>query len=535
MSTSLHWLESIEYAALAAAVAGTIYAVSSSTWLYAIVPLLVSSVLNIINRIRQAKGMEMRNRELAQRVNRDFQQQVESLQQEINQARSFSTALVKQTLATQKAELALAPAIPEEFQALEQKYDLQQQLMQTMQAHVAGVESSLKEVVELLETNAIPDRVDRIEQSYTSIAQQLGISGNDTATEIPPDSVDIAPLLDMISEDLISGDLISGDLISGDLISGDLSGDLWDRPTWKLAKTLNAHTDWVRCLSFTPSGEELVSGSFDKTISLWKIATGEKQYTLTEHAKGVFALAVSPDGRFLASGSWDESIKLWDLPQGQLLSNLNHHQASVRSLAISPDSKILYSGSFDRSIGVCTLPEGELIKKIQDQEPISAIAIDTDGKILASTGDDGTIHLWQPETGAAIASLTGNNHCICSMTFAPDAKSIAAGTVNGYTIIWDLHDLSTQKLLSPLQSIKAHSGQINSCIFSPDGKYLITGSVDGKAKVWYKGEGISFRDRSRSVLKGDPGRSVMSIAIAPDSQQVAVGGADGTIQIWRVE
>ena len=62
---------------------------------------------------------------------------------------------------------------------------------------------------------------------------------------------------------------------------------------------------------------------------------------------------------------------------------------------------------------------------------------------------------------------------------------------------------------------------------------MITGSVDGRAKVWYKGADLQFRDKARSILKGDPGRSVMSVAISPSGQTVAIGGADGTIQLWQ--
>jgi WD40 repeat protein len=389
-----------------------------------------------------------------------------------------------------------------------------------------------------LDSNALADRVEYLERHLTQISHQLGIDPDEQDRAVPGGffsfedeaEVDITPLLDMISEDLMSNDLMSDNLVSA-----ELSGDLWSKPTWNLQQTINAHSDWVRCLSFTPDGGKLVSGSFDKTIKLWQLDTGKAVYTLGDRLKGVFALAVSPDGKLLASGSWDEKIELWNLETGTLLYKLSQHQASVRSLAIAPDSKTLISGSFDQTIVLWSLPDGIVGKTIIDREPISAIALSADGTFLASTGDDGIVKIWSLATGTKIAESIGNKHCIGSLVISPDSQTLAAGTVNGDMILWQLENIENGQphQLSLSQTIKAHAGQINACVFSPDSQYAITGSVDGKAKVWYKGEDLKFRDKARSILKGDPGRSVMSVAIDSSGKMVAVGGADGTIQVWQ--
>jgi WD40 repeat protein len=541
LMSQLHWLDLSEYLAISIAVVGAIAAAASSAWIYAVVPMLISLILNAINRWRSYQNIRLHERTLERKLDRELQQQGEVLQQEIAQARSFATALVKQTMAANKSEpAALAAAKHQEVTALEQKFDQHKQLMQSMQDHVSGVEGSLKEVVDLLEANALNDRVEYLERHLMEVSQQLGIeSATPTrlaAASIPviadEPEVDITPLLDMISEDLMSSEL----LLPENMVSGELSGDLWSKPTWHLQQTIEAHGDWVRCLSFTPDGTQLVSGSFDKTIKLWQVEIGQLVHTFTDSLKGVFALAVSPDGKRLASGSWDETIALWNLESGTWIQNLTQHQSSVRSLAISPDGQTLVSGSFDRTIVLWHLPAGTVQTTIVDLEPIAAISLSANGKFFVSTGDNGTIKLWSLATGAAIVESTTNKHCIGSLAIDPDGQTIAAGTVNGYVVLWQLPHIDDRGLPSQIeqvQTIKAHAGQINACVFSPDGQYLITGSVDGKAKVWYRGEDRQFRDKARSILKGDPGRSVMSVAISQQNQTIAIGGADGTIQLWQ--
>jgi WD40 repeat protein len=547
MSNSPHWLDLSEYVAISVAVVGTIAAIASSSWNYAIIPILISTILNAVNRWRLTQHLRSHDRSLERKLDRELQQQGEVLQQEIAHARSFATALVKQTMAAKKTEpAALAAGVDkatrlehqQETLALAQKFDRQQQLMQSMQEHVSGVEGSLKDVIDLLESTALTERLEYLERHFIEISQQLGLdaseldrsSGRDGFSDDDDSDIDIRPLLDMISEDLMSSDLMSDNLVSG-----ELSGDLWSKPTWNLQQTITAHSDWVRCLSFTPDSAKLASGSFDKTIKLWQIDTGKEIYTFADRLKGVFALAVSPDGKYLASGSWNETIELWDLATGTLLHNLTQHKESVRSLAISPDSQTLISGSFDRTIVLWHLPDGKAIETITDPEPIAAIALSPNGTFLVSTGDDGSIKIRSLISGAMIAESIDNKHCIGSLAIGPDSLTIAAGTTNGYIILWQLPNMEDglPQQIQLTQTIKAHAGQINACVFSPDGQYLITGSVDGKAKVWYRGADLSFRDKARSILKGDPGRSVMSVAIDPAGQLIAIGGADGTIQLWE--
>jgi hypothetical protein len=175
MSNALHWLDLSEYLAIAVAVIGTIAAAASSNWIYALVPILISTILNAINRWRSHNNLRLLDRALERKLDRELQQQGEVLQQEIAQARSFATALVKQTMAAKKADPAILEGSNQEVTALAQKFDLQKQLMLSMQDHVTGVEGSLKDVVDLLEGNALAERVEYLERHLTQMSQQLGI------------------------------------------------------------------------------------------------------------------------------------------------------------------------------------------------------------------------------------------------------------------------------------------------------------------------------------------------------------------------
>ena len=74
-------------------------------------------------------------------------------------------------------------------------------------------------------------------------------------------------------------------------------------------KTFSGHTGFV--WSMCVSGNNLFTGSIDKTAMMWNISTGLKMRTFTGHDYSVYSVFVS--GGMLFTGSKDKSVKIWDI------------------------------------------------------------------------------------------------------------------------------------------------------------------------------------------------------------------------------
>jgi len=70
-------------------------------------------------------------------------------------------------------------------------------------------------------------------------------------------------------------------------------------------------------------------------------------YLLAGHAAGVICLSFSPDGARLATGSIDCTVKIWSCETGKLLTNFKGHQSPVESVGFLPDGSQIISTDSD--------------------------------------------------------------------------------------------------------------------------------------------------------------------------------------------
>ncbi|KAJ9648957.1 Protein sof1 [Coniosporium tulheliwenetii] len=88
---------------------------------------------------------------------------------------------------------------------------------------------------------------------------------------------------------------------------------LFDMRNMKRAlNVLKGHVAAVMDVEFSPTGEELVSASYDRSIRLWDRSKGHSRDMYhTKRMQRVFSCAFSPDNAYVLSGSDDGNIRLW--------------------------------------------------------------------------------------------------------------------------------------------------------------------------------------------------------------------------------
>jgi len=233
--------------------------------------------------------------------------------------------------------------------------------------------------------------------------------------------------------------------------SHDKTIRLWSLAENKTTQEIKTHTDIVDQIAFSPDGKYLASCSADKSVRLSNATDGKEVKNLGTHGGAVYTVAFSPDSKYLASGGADNVIKVWDVAGMKELKTIKGPEMAIFGLAFSPDNKSVISVGLDRFIRIFDVASGKQTSRIgsSSQEatvPTSALALrfvkvklvrpteydlfgiawSRDGKTLATVGYDGTIGVWDVNSGKATFThrIRAPAYCI---TFLADGKSVVTG------------------------------------------------------------------------------------------------------------
>ncbi len=158
----------------------------------------------------------------------------------------------------------------------------------------------------------------------------------------------------------------------------------------------------VRCLALNIMKNELVVGYSDNFIRVIDLKTLKIKYQIEAHTNSVFSLCYSPDFRFLLSGSRDARLKIWNVEEGyRLHTEIVAHLFTINSITYSPDSQYFATCSKDKSIKLWRAEDFKLLKVIDKARhaghgtSVNKLLWLPYQDTLLSCSDDKTISVWK--------------------------------------------------------------------------------------------------------------------------------------------
>ncbi|TKY85477.1 hypothetical protein EX895_005639 [Sporisorium graminicola] len=286
---------------------------------------------------------------------------------------------------------------------------------------------------------------------------------------------------------------------------------------------LRGHQDSVYCIRQddgigTGTAGKLVSGSRDRTIRVWDVETGTCKHILKGHAASVLSLQY--DDQILVSVSSDGQVFVWDFASILATSK----PSSSATTAEMPHAVI------DPECGALVHDKADRVHCVLRDHSSAVLDVVFDENWIVTGSKDATVRVWRrsdiPLSSASVNSPSPVAWRKFSHTGPVNAvdlqgSHIVSASGEGSMYLWNLE--SGEKL----HRFSGHSKGLACIVFK--GSTLVSGSNDQTIRVWDTVSG-----KCTHVL-GLHHMLVRTVAYCPVRRLVVSGGYDRMIKLWRID
>ncbi len=197
------------------------------------------------------------------------------------------------------------------------------------------------------------------------------------------------------------------------ILIGDNAGGLFlfDGETGDLQHTFDAaHDAWISALAYSPDGSLAISGGDDGKVVLWDMETYANLHTfsdLGEGAEQIGSVAFNADGTRAIMVTDDARIILWDVATRAEISHVDLDGQNPSAALFVPEDEDQFIVTIENQIVLMNAESGEIMRRfIGHTNPISTrIVLGSDGQTIITAAPDGTVRLWDLNSGQEIHRL----------------------------------------------------------------------------------------------------------------------------------
>lgn len=296
------------------------------------------------------------------------------------------------------------------------------------------------------------------------------------------------------------------------------------------------HKAAVTTIAWSPSGQFIASGSADKTVLVWRSRDGALVYTFTGYQSPVTSVTWSSDEMCVASsGADDGTVQVWDSTDSKDIHSYPEQSGKVLALSWSSIiNSLMASGGEDKTVRLWNANDGHHITTLHGHTgSVRAVAWSPYGSLkLASASADTTVRIWEsffPQEG-----IVGQKNIICrghsaavnALSWSSDGKMIASASDDGTVQVWNTADGSH------VFTYRGHKGPVNAVVWhtnadapSSDTPFLVSGGDDKTVQVWnLAGERLAIYTKHTAAIR----------SLASQYNRIASASDDHTVHIWTV-
>jgi WD40 repeat protein len=130
---------------------------------------------------------------------------------------------------------------------------------------------------------------------------------------------------------------------------------------------------------FTADGTTLLSSNTEGLVTMWDVQSGHCLKTVPGIGDIYWLRSVtfSADGRFLVATSDDQTVKAWDVGNGQIQRTFPCHAGRPWVVALSTDQQVLACGTDEGTILLWDRQTGKYLMTLRGERPYERMNINS--------------------------------------------------------------------------------------------------------------------------------------------------------------
>ncbi len=184
-------------------------------------------------------------------------------------------------------------------------------------------------------------------------------------------------------------------------------------------------------MAVSPDGQRILAGSTGVVVT-WNFKDEKRRQPIPG-----WPLAASPDLSVVLVGNSDGRVRVVNVQDGQILRVLEGHTGLPNLGAYSADGRIMVtSGGPDRTVRIWSAA-GKTTAVLKHPCEVGALHIARDSARIVTACRDGSLRVWNAESGSLIHTFASPGLDVAGVRFAPDRRSVlavdAAGSLHLYS------------------------------------------------------------------------------------------------------
>lgn len=293
----------------------------------------------------------------------------------------------------------------------------------------------------------------------------------------------------------------------------------------------SGHKGGITSVAYSKDGDIVGSVGEDKSIKLWnpnKLA-GDHIHIPCAHTATIRGIDFSTD--LFSTCSDDKSIKLWNLRKASekkaFISSFVGHSNWIRSCKFSPEGNLIASSGDDGTVrlwDVCTGSSLVIYSPFQNQSvlrpSIHKVDFHSCGSMVAAASNfESKVLVFDIRTDSQICTIQNDlkrsGTSSCGITFHPRNSHQIVTKSQEYLTLWDIR---YQKKLTQVETACNNDQVVPVCLYSPCGNQLTTSNDSGLTTWDFHSSDSNNHNRPKKVHSKDTNNMNGQPAVVVDAK-----------------